>query len=173
MKGYSSLFSYNNSGSSYSSSPLNGMSQPYQEYYSVYPKMMKKDIKNGVYNVFGGGYIKNPTAKTLDSIYDGNYIVGPNYNIDVPYVITMDGNVVIGRRNGFGRNDGALPTPHPTLVGGLEPKVKMAGMLTIRKGKILSYDDRSGHFRPNNKSIKWADEAFKKYPKYEDFNGGK
>lgn len=170
MKGYSSLYyDYSNAESSYSSSPLHGNSQPYQELYSVYSKMIKKDIIHGVYNPSNGGYIKNPTAIELDSLYDGNYIVGPNYNIDVPYVITINNEIIIGKRNGFGRGYGALPTPHPTLLGGLNPKVKMAGILTIKKGKIFAYDDRSGHFRPNKKSMKWADEAFRKYPKHKEF----
>lgn len=174
MKGNSSLYSsYSFGGSSFSSSSLHGNSQPYKEQYAVYSKMMKKDIKSGVYNPSNGGYIKNPTAKNLKSLYNGNYIVGPNFNIDVPYVITKGGEVVIGKRNGFGRENGALPTPHPTLIGGTDPKVRMAGILSIRNGKILSYDDRSGHFRPNVKSMKWADDAFKKYPKHEKFKGGK
>ena len=173
MKGYSSLYSnYSSGGLSYSSSPLQGNSQPYQELYSVYSKMMKKDIERGVYNPSNGGYINNPTAKTLDSIYNGTYIGGANYNANIPYVITRNGEVIIGERNGLGRGNGALPTPHPTLIGGTDPKVKMAGMLTVRKGKILSYDAESGHFRPNNKSMKWADVAFEKYPKHRNFKGG-
>ena len=171
MKGYSSL--YSNYSGGYTSSPLHGHSQPYQEHYSVYSKMMKKDIKNGVYTPSSGGYSKNPTAKRLDSIYDGKQIIGAKGQMTIPYVITSEGNVIIGRRNGFGRGPGTKPTPHPTLVGGQDPKVKMAGMLTIKDGKILSYDNMSGHFRPNNKSMKWADKAFEKYPKHKDFKGGK
>ena len=174
MKGYSLLYSnYSINGVSYSSSPLHGNSQPYQENYSVYSKMMKKEIKVGVYDSLNGGYAKNPTAKTLDSIYDGKHIVGAKAQMTVPYVITTDGEVIIGRRNGFGRGQGSKPTPHPTLIGGYDPKVKTAGMLVIKDGKIFSYDNRSGHFRPNNKSMKWADAAFEKYPKHKDFKGGK
>ena len=177
MKGSSPLFS-NLSGKgsgdsygSYSSSPLGGNSQPYQNEYSVYAKMMKKDIMRGVYKP-GIGYIVNPTAKTLDSIYDGKYIGGKNGDMTVPYVITIKGDVIIGNRNGNGRAPDALPTPHPTLIGGTDPKVRMAGMLTIKDGKILSYDHLSGHYRPNIKSMLWADEAFAKYPKHKYFNGG-
>lgn len=174
MKGYSSLFSnYSSLNSSRSSSPLNGQSQPYQEYYSVYSKMMEKDLKIDVYNPFDGGYIKNPTAKTLDSIYDGTQIVGFKGQISIPYVITTDLTVIIGKRNGFGRSAGAKPTPHPTLIGGQDPKVRMAGMLTIKDGKILSYNNISGHYRPNIESMKWADKAFEKYPKHKNFDGGK
>jgi hypothetical protein len=178
MKGSSPLFSNFSSGGSggnyseYSSSPLGGNSQPYQKEYSVYAKMMKKDIKLGVYDL-KTGYIKNPTARTLDSMFDGKYVGGPHEQMTIPYVITTKGEVIVGKRNGFGRGPGALPTPHPTLIGGLDPKVRMAGMLTIKDGKILSYNNTSGHYRPNIKSIKWADEAFKKYPKHIDFRGEK
>ena len=48
----------------------------------------------------------------------------------------------------------------------------MAGIFKIRGGKIYSYDDRSGHYRPNIKSMKWADEAFAKYPKSKQFKNG-
>ena len=86
----------------------------------------------------------------------------------LPYVIDLKGNVIVGKRNGNGRF--GLQTPHPTLIGGLNPKVKMAGILHIENGKISYYDNRSGHYRPNNKSMKYADEAFKKYDKYKERN---
>ena len=164
--------SVSGSNYSYSSSPLHGKSQPYQEQYSVYSKMRRKDIKHGVYNAKNGGYQKNPTAQRLDSMVKGNYIVGKTYNKQVPYVISIDGNVIIGDRNGNGKTPSKTPTPHPTLIGGKDPKVKMAGILDIRGGKIYSYDDRSGHYRPNSESMKWADEAFKNYPKHKHFKGG-
>lgn len=41
----------------------------------------------------------------------------------------------------------------------------MAGLLEIRGGKIYSYNNLSGHYKPNIKSIKFADEAFDKLPK--------
>ena len=40
----------------------------------------------------------------------------------------------------------------------------MAGLVKIRGGKIISYDNRSGHYKPNIKSISVADEAFGKLP---------
>lgn len=188
MKGNSPLFanysasdsSYEYSGSnsigeknnSYSSSLLHGYSQPYKKQYSVYAKMIKKDIKYGVYNT-DTGYSKNPTAQNLDNLVNGNYIVNKHFTKLVPYVVTTNGKIVIGSRNGNGRTLGALPTPHPTLIGGRDPKVRMAGILDIRGGKIYSYDNRSGHYRPNIKSIKWADEAFKNFPKDKRFKGGK
>jgi hypothetical protein len=41
----------------------------------------------------------------------------------------------------------------------------MAGMVDIRNGKIFSWDDRSGHYKPNSESKKFADKAFGKLPK--------
>ena len=102
---------------------------------------------------------------------NGNYIVNKRFGKRIPYVITLNGKVIIGSTNGNGRI--GLPTPHPTLIGGLDPKARMAGILDIRGGKIYSYDDRSGHYRPNILSMKWADEAFAKYPKAKCFGKGK
>ncbi|MCQ2799721.1 MAG: hypothetical protein MJ228_03000 [Bacilli bacterium] len=183
MKGNSLLFdnysiapssydSYDYFDDRYSSSPLNGESQPFQKEYSVYSKMKEKDIRSGVYKD-DVGYAKNPTAKTLDSLLDGNYIVDKHFNKKVPYVVTTDGNVVIGDRNGNGKTPSRTPTPHPTLIGGTDPKVRMAGILDIRGGKIYLFDDRSGHYRPNPKSMIFAEEAFAKYPKHKRFKGGK
>lgn len=164
-------YEYNSITSLYVSS-LYGNSQPYKKQYSVYAKMMKKDIKYGVYDTVVG-YKKNPTAQNLGKMINGNYIVSKHFNKKVPYVITVDGEVIIGSRNGNGKTPSKLPTPHPTLIGGRDPKVRMAGMLDIRGGKIYSYDNQSGHYRPNIKSMKWADKAFKSFPKHKKFNGGK
>lgn len=60
---------------SYSPSPLHGKSQPYQEQYSVYSKMKRKDIKHGVYSVKNGGYQKNPTAQRLASMIIGTILL--------------------------------------------------------------------------------------------------
>lgn len=169
MKGKSPLFSnysISSSCSNYSgsSSPLNGGSQPFQEEYSVYSKMLKKDICHGVYNLDKGGYSVNPTSKALNDMINGDYIIEKGVTASLPYVIDASGNIIVGKRNGNGRY--GVQTPHPTLIGGLDPKVKMAGMLHIKNGKIASYDDRSGHYRPNKESMKYADIAFKKFEKY-------
>ena len=147
-------------GSSYSGT--NGGSQPYATSYHVEPKMHKSDIKNGIYH--NGHYDKNPTAEKLTDKISGNYIGNKNTNMKVPYVIDMEGNVIIGKRNGNGKGNRALPTPHPTLIGGKDPLVQMAGMLDIRGGKIYSYDNQSGHYKPNPKSMKVAVETFGKLP---------
>lgn len=80
----------------------------------------------------------------------------------MPYVVTKNGDIIIGRRNGNGKN--GLATPHPTLIGGKNPEVTMAGILHIHGGKIASYDNDSGHFKPNIKSMPAADAAFSKLP---------
>jgi len=137
-----------------------GGSQPYAPSYHVVENMHKQDIKNGTYH--DGHYDKNPTAQNINDMINGNYVGNKNTNIDMQYVIDMDGNIILGRRNGNGR-DGA-PTPHPTLVGGKDPQVQMAGIVHIHGGKIASYDNQSGHYKPNEKSMQVADEAFGKLP---------
>ncbi len=82
----------------------------------------------------------------------------------------MDGNIIVAERNGNGFK--GKGTPHPTLVGGKNPRVKMAGILHLDKGKIVSYDNMSGHFKPNIKSMDVAMKAFDKLPSYL-FKGGK
>ena len=81
-------------------------------------------------------------------------------NADMPYVIDLKGNIILGKRNGNGRD--GVPTPHPTLIGGKDPQVQMAGIVHIQGGKIASYDNQSGHYKPNKKSMSVADEAFGK-----------
>ena len=82
----------------------------------------------------------------------------------------MSGNIIIGERNGNGYNGKA--TPHPTLIGGENPRVQMAGILTVENGKIVSYNHMSGHFKPNIKSMDAAHKAFGRLPSYL-FKGGK
>ena len=43
--------------------------------------------------------------------------------------------------------------PHPTLIGGFEPKVQGAGIVTIQGEKIIKVDNASGHFRPDSSSL--------------------
>ncbi|HOO08147.1 MAG TPA: hypothetical protein PLH83_16915 [Ruminococcus sp.] len=150
------------SGSSgpYGSSSSGSGSQPYAPTYHVDSVMHERDVTNGIYH--DGHYDKNPTAQNINDMINGNYIGNKNTNIDMPYVIDLNGNIILGRRNGNGRD--GLPTPHPTLIGGKDPQVQMAGIVHIHGGKIASYDNQSGHFKPNAKSMQVADEAFGKSP---------
>ncbi len=137
-----------------------GKSQPFSPTYHVEKSMHQKDVEAGIFH--DGHYDKNPTAQKLTDMINGNYIGDKRTNLDLPYVITTSGDIIVGRRNGNGKD--GLATPHPTLIGGKNPEVAMAGMLHIHGGKIASYDTNSGHFKPNIKSMPIADEAFKKLP---------
>ena len=44
--------------------------------------------------------------------------------------------------------------------------MKVAGIVSISRGKIVKYDNESGHFKPNILSMPAADEAFLKLPSY-------
>ncbi len=151
-------------GSGYSGnySGTRGASQPYASTYHVEKTMHQHDIESGVYH--DGHYDVNPTAKNLNDMINGNYIGDKRTNMDIPYVIDKNGKIIVGKRNGNGGKGQGLPTPHPTLIGGKDPQVQMAGMLHIQGGKIASYDNQSGHFKPNPKSMSVADEAFGKLP---------
>lgn len=54
--------------------------------------------------------------------------------------------------------------PHQTLVGGREPRVKVAGMVTMSNGKIVKYDSESGHFKANDLSMPEPNKAFSQLP---------
>ena len=49
---------------------------------------------------------------------------------------------------------------HPTLIGGFEPKVQGAGIVTIQGGKIIKVDNASGHFRPDSNSLSKVEKLF-------------
>ena len=137
-------------------------SQPYSISYKVCEDMLQFDIDRGVY--VNGTYDKNPTAKNIIDVINGEYIISNKRNKSMTYVIDMDDNIIVAERNGNGFDGKA--TPHPTLIGGANPRVKMAGILHLQEGKILFYDNMSGHYKPNIKSMKVAKNAFDKLPKY-------
>lgn len=141
------------SGISSSYSGTEGSSQPYAETYHVVGKMMDDDKKDP--NVYDKttGYFKNPTATTLEDATVGNRIkiAGKDANGPMTYVMDKDGNIIVGKR--VNPNDGSNHAPHPTLIGGKDPEVQCAGMLTFEGGKISKVDNQSGHFRPNAQSM--------------------
>lgn len=151
-----------------------GSSQPFAPSYGVMPDMHKSDVSRGI--VQNGVYPKNPTAKDIRDMIHGNYIGNKNTNGLFTYAIDMNDKIIVGKRNGNGTNSSDAPTPHPTLIGGKDPKVQCAGMLDIRGGKIYSFDDRSGHFKPNPKSLEKTAEIFARLPKsvfHKNYIGGK
>ena len=111
-------------------------SQSYAKDYGVTLEMKQFDIVRGVYD---GKYDKNPTAKNIEDVINGEYLFSKNKSKKYIYVIDLSGNIIIGERNGNGYNGKA--TPHPTLVGGENPRVQMAGILTVKNGKIDSMLD--------------------------------
>lgn len=139
-----------------------GSSQMYADSYSVVEDMREQDKEQEIYSE-KDGYAKNPTAAKIEDVINGNYIKSKHENRLFVYAIDLEETIIIGHRNGYG--DVGDPTPHPTLIGGKNPKVKIAGILDVRGGKIYSYDNRSGHFKPNAKSLEVADRAFGKLPK--------
>ena len=44
----------------------------------------------------------------------------------------------------------------------LSKAVQAAGLMSIKDGKILSFDDQSGHFRPSSKSMDKVAAALRK-----------
>ena len=132
-------------------------SQPYAPSYHATSDMLKMDKKDpDIYNP-NTGYFKNPTATNLETAIDGNRFVfnGNRAEGTMTYVLDKNGNIIFGKR--CNPNDGRKRAPHPTLIGGKDPQVQCAGMITFRKGRNSSVDDRSGHFRPNSKSLEKVD----------------
>jgi hypothetical protein len=159
-------------GSSYSKSyyGTKEQSQPYLKSYHVTSEMLEYDKQRGVYD---GSYSKNPTAINITTS-NIDYIYGKEANGNYTYVVNLEGEIIVGKRNGNGRD--GVATPHPTLIGGEDPQVKVAGIVTLKNGKIVSFDHMSGHYKPNIKSMKEAKEAFGKLPKElfsKDYKGGK
>lgn len=68
-------------------------SQPYAPTYHVAKRMRELDIKNQI--IHDGRYEKNPTAKNLSDMINGNYIVSKKTNAYLPYVIDQQGNIIV------------------------------------------------------------------------------
>lgn len=150
------------SGSGNGYSGTRGNSQPYAPKYEVVPQMLNKDKQDSdIYNK-KTGYFKNPTAVNLNSTISGNTVIfeGSRANGDYTYVMDKSGNIIFGKR--CNPNDGRKRSPHPTLIGGKNPKVQCAGMINFRNGRIYSVNINSGHYRPNIKSLDKVDSALKK-----------
>ncbi len=139
-----------------------GGAQPYANTYHVVDKELRKDKKDpDIYNP-RTGYFKNPSAINLESATQNGsvYIDGNKANGQYTYVMDQDGAIIFGKRSN--PNDSSKRAPHPTLIGGKDPKVQNAGMITFRNGKIYSADNHSGHYRPNIQSMGKVDNALRK-----------
>lgn len=149
------------SGSSSSYSGAGG-SQPYANTYHVVSKELGKDKKDpDIYNP-STGYFKNPTATNLESAAKDNaiFIEGSKANGQYTYILDKNGEIIFGKRSN--PNDSSKRSPHPTLIGGKDPVVQNAGMITFRNGKIYSVDNNSGHYRPNIQSMGKVDSALQR-----------
>jgi hypothetical protein len=127
-----------------------------------------------------GKYLKNPTATNADDliINTSGTIKGKNRlnpeatNMELlngneyMYAVDESGNLIIGTRaKGFNFSTPDGKAPHPTLIGGANPKVKTAGTIDFRGGKIYKVTNSSGHFKPSNESLLVAEEIFRsKFP---------
>lgn len=143
----------------YSSGSSGSGSQPYAPSYHVINDMLENDkADTDIYNPTRG-YFSNPTATVLSDAIEGDRIMfnGNRAENSLTYVMDMDGNIIFGKR--CNPNDPSKRAPHPTLIGGKDPQVQCAGIIKFYKGRIVSVDDRSGHFRPNNKSLEKVNAA--------------
>lgn len=142
--------------------------------FSVDDALKAGDKAAGV--LVNGKYLKNPTATNVDDliIYPSGTIKGktrldPNATTtellngqEYMYVIDESDNLIIGTRaKGFNFSNPDGKAPHPTLLGG-NPKVKAAGTIEFRGGKIYKVDNSSGHFKPSAESLKVTEGIFKK-----------
>lgn len=149
------------SGSSSTYSGAGG-SQPYANTYHVVQKELNKDKKDpDIYNP-STGYFKNPTATNLENATQNSsvYIDGKKADGQYTYVMDKNGKIIFGKRSN--PNDSAKRAPHPTLIGGKDPEVQNAGMITLKNGKIFSVDNHSGHYRPNIQSMGKVESALQK-----------
>lgn len=139
-----------------------GGSQEYSETYHVVATEMTKDKKDpDIYNP-ASGYFKNPTATAIEDAVNNNRIFIDDKRQDgmLTYVMDANGKIIIGKR--FNPNDISKRSPHPTLIGGKDPVVQCAGMITFNKGRISSVNTNSGHYRPNEKSLPAVKDALQK-----------
>ena len=150
------------SGSSGSYTGTSGGSQPYAETYSVVDAELSKDKKDtDIYNP-SSGYFKNPTAINIEDAAgkDSVRVDSKRPEGQITYVLDKGGNIIIGTRKNPNNSD--KRAPHPTLIGGKNPEVQCAGMITFKKGKIVAVNNHSGHFRPNSQSMPKVYDALKK-----------
>lgn len=77
------------------------------------------------------------------------------------YAVDEAGVIHIGSRGG------AFPSgfPHPTLIGGVNPNVKCAGMIKFNQGRIVEINNNSGHFKPTLENLNQIKSIFQsKFP---------
>ena len=113
-------------------------------------------------------YVPNHTRRNLTELdinlqsgkirdANGNVLNTDNVNGEgLMYVIDEFDNIIIGSRGGLDNN-----YPHPTLIGGRNPNVKMAGMIRFKNGRIFEINNISGHFKPPRSMLDEAERIFR------------
>lgn len=142
-----------------------GSSQMFASSYHVVKSMHEEDTRDtAIWNDIGG-YVKNNTAVNIEDCVSGQSIIfeGKKANGKMTYVVDANGNLIFGKRKN--PINISARTPHPMLIGGKDPQVKVSGMIEFRNGKIYNIDNNSGHYRPPKKSLEAAEEALKKLPR--------
>lgn len=86
---------------------------------------------------------------------NGNVISTDLNGEGLMYVIDDADNIIIGGRGG------EISYPHPTLIGGLNPNVKCAGMIHFKDGRVYSLSFNSGHFKPSISSFEYVELIFR------------
>lgn len=102
-------------------------------------------------------------------------------------MVDENGVIIIGdRARRIKSLDGSLKykdgLPHPTLIGGRNPKVLAAGELYLKGGKVTWINNKSGHFRQpyslsvirdaiGKLNVNVLHKNFKGYIQYRSFNG--
>lgn len=161
-------------GSGYSGIYSGHGSQPYAPTYHVVPSMMKLDKANPDIYDSKTGYFLNPTATNLETAINGDRVVmgGRTVGDKLTYVMDTNGHIIIGKRCNPNNSKGRAP--HPTLIGGKNPEIQCAGIIHFHKGRIVSVDTDSGHFRPSSKSLEKVtdvlDKLYAKHPNAFDKN---
>ena len=141
---------------------------------SVEPDMRAADELDGF--IVEGKYLDNPTKTHVEDLEinpSGTVKSKTQLNPDAGstelmngqfmYVVDENGKLIMGSRAKWSTdapfNQGRAP--HPTLIGGLDPKVQAAGIVEFRGGKIYKVDNSSGHFKPSTETLEIAEQVFK------------
>lgn len=137
-------------------------SQPFAPVYHVVPDMMERDKKDP--NIYDAqkGYFINPLAASIHSTIKNGQIQMNGHAAHglYTYVVDINGDLIFAKR--FNPINSKSRAPHPTLLGGTDPVVICAGMIRFEKGRIVWYNNDSGHFRPNIKSLASVDSIMRR-----------
>lgn len=146
-------------------SGTSGSSQPYAPSYHVVKSMHMRDKEDSDIWSESSGYRKNESAVNIEDCVQGHSIVyeGKKANGKMTYVVDVDGNLIFGKRSNPVNPDAR--SPHPMLIGGKDPQVRVAGMIEFRGGKIYGIDTDSGHYRPPAQSLQAAEKILSELPR--------